>query len=130
LPAKRNIIPKAVTSSNGARVVPVAASRLARFRRMLLAEAQRKRAAVNAQAVGIEIVGEDPATGALYLKDAVEKYLREIEMNRARSAFIHYRHTLDLFKPSCRKVLGVNLEGQKEVLGLIPSTQVGQVQRL
>jgi integrase/recombinase XerD len=69
----------------------------------VLAEAQRKRAAMNAQAAGIEIVPEDPAASALYLKDAVEKYLNEIEMNRARSTFIHYRHTLDLFKQSCRK---------------------------
>ena len=69
----------------------------------VLAEAQRKRAVMDAQAAGIEIVADDPANGALYLKDAVAKYLGEIEMNRARSTFIHYRHTLDLFKQSCRK---------------------------
>lgn len=39
----------------------------------VLAEAQRKRAAVNAQAAGIEIVADDPATRALYLKDAVDR---------------------------------------------------------
>jgi integrase len=39
----------------------------------------------------------------LYLKDSIDKYLRETEMNRARSTYIHYRHTLDLFKQSCRK---------------------------
>lgn len=69
----------------------------------VLAEAQRKRAAMNAQAAGIEIVAEDPATSTLYLTDTIKKYLNEIEMNRARSTFIHYRHTLDLFKQSCRK---------------------------
>ena len=76
----------------------------ARFLPDVLAEAQRKRAAMNAEArSSIEVVPEDPAATALYLKDAVEKYLNEIEMNRARSTFIHYRHTLKLFKQSCRK---------------------------
>jgi integrase/recombinase XerD len=70
----------------------------------VLAEAQRKRAAMNAEAAGIEIVADDPATRPIYLKDAIKKYLGEVEMNRARSTYIHYRHTLDLFKQSCRKV--------------------------
>ncbi|MFI5110210.1 MAG: tyrosine-type recombinase/integrase, partial [Terriglobales bacterium] len=69
----------------------------------VLAEAQRKRAALDAQAAGIEIVAEDPSAHALYLKDAIDKFLAEIEMNKARSTYIHYRHTLSLFKQSCRK---------------------------
>lgn len=68
----------------------------------ILAEAQRKRAALQAQAAGVEIVS-DESSKALYLADSIEKYLREVEMNRARSTHIHYRHTLDLFKKSCRK---------------------------
>jgi integrase/recombinase XerD len=68
----------------------------------ILAEAQRKRAALQAQAAGVEIVPEE-ASKALYLSEAIEKYLREVEMNKAESTFIHYRHTLDLFKKSCKK---------------------------
>jgi integrase/recombinase XerD len=68
----------------------------------VLAEAQRKRAGMQAQAAGVEIVDHEKCK-TVYLSDAIEKYLREVEMNKARSTYIHYRHTLDLFKRSCKK---------------------------
>jgi len=71
----------------------------------VLAEAQRQRALLDAKAAGVEIAdGEDhAATRQLLVPDAVNRYLRDIKMNKAASTYNHYRHSLNLFKESLSK---------------------------
>nr|WP_263419273.1 site-specific integrase [Terriglobus albidus] len=60
---------------------------------------------LDAKAAGVEVVETDsqPTTRQLLVSDAVERYLRNIEMNHAKSTYRHYRHTLTLFKKSLSK---------------------------
>ena len=71
----------------------------------ILAEAQRQRALLDAKAAGVEIVDTDDrlATRQLLVPDAVDRYLRDIKMNKAASTYNHYRHSLSLFKKSLSK---------------------------
>ena len=72
---------------------------------VILAEAQRQRALLDAKAAGIEVAESEskPLTRQLFLADAIERYLRDVKMNKSESTFRHYSHTLDLFKKSLAK---------------------------
>src|ERR1700691_1117326 len=71
----------------------------------ILAEAQRQRALLAAKAAGIEVAESEskPATRQLLVSDAVERYLRDVRMNKSESTHRHYSHTLGLFKQSLAK---------------------------
>ena len=71
----------------------------------ILAEAQRQRALLDAKAAGIEVAESEskPATRQLLVSDAVERYLRDVRMNKSESTHRHYSHTLGLFKQSLAK---------------------------
>jgi integrase len=71
----------------------------------ILAEAQRQRALLDAKASGIEVAESEakPLTRQLFVADAIERYLRDVKMNKSESTFRHYSHTLDLFKKSLTK---------------------------
>jgi integrase len=71
----------------------------------VLTEAQRQRALLDAMAAGIEISDPEPRPDSrqLLVTDAIERYLRDVKMNKAESTHRHYRHTLDLFKQSLAK---------------------------
>jgi integrase len=71
----------------------------------ILAEAQRQRALLDAKAAGIDVAKTEstPATRQLLVADAAERYLRDVQMNKAASTFRHYSHCLGLFKQSLAK---------------------------
>jgi integrase/recombinase XerD len=71
----------------------------------ILAEAQRQRALLDARAAGIEIQESEarPATRQILVADALERFLRDIKMNKEPSTFSHYSHCLGLFKQSLTK---------------------------
>lgn len=71
----------------------------------ILAEAQRQRALLDAKAAGIEVAESEskPLTRQLFVADAIERYLRDVKMNKSESTFRHYSHTLGLFKKSLAK---------------------------
>jgi len=70
----------------------------------VLAAAQRKRAELNAKDAGIAPAKTESAPAQRLLAgDAVERYLRDVNMNKAESTFTHYRHSLTLFKQSLTK---------------------------
>jgi hypothetical protein len=71
----------------------------------VLAEAQRQRALLDAKAAGIEVAAPNsrPATRQLLVSDAVDRYLRDVKMNKSGSTFSHYSHCLGLFKQSLTK---------------------------
>lgn len=71
----------------------------------ILAEAQRQRALLDAKSAGIEVLppnGASPKSQTL-VTDAMDRYLRDVEMNKSRSTFTHYKHCLGLFKQSLTK---------------------------
>lgn len=70
----------------------------------VLAEAHRQRALLNAKAAGVGVV-EDEAKGPKkrLSSDAVSRYLRDVEMNKAHSTFTHYTHCLELFQQAVQK---------------------------
>jgi hypothetical protein len=69
----------------------------------IVAAAQRQRAILNLRATGVEVKEPEPSARMTYLQDASAKYLRDVQMNKARSTYVHYRHTPDLFKGSLEK---------------------------
>src|SRR5260370_18187274 len=69
----------------------------------ILAAAQRQRAILNLRATGVEVKEPEPSARMTYLQDASAKYLRDVQMNKARSTYVHYRQTLHLFKASLEK---------------------------
>ena len=71
----------------------------------ILAEAQRQRALLDAKAAGIDVAKTEstPAARQLLVADAAERYLRDVQMNKAASTFRHYSHCLGLFKQSLAK---------------------------
>jgi hypothetical protein len=71
----------------------------------ILAEAQRRRALLDAKAAGIDVAKMEfrPAIRQLLVADAAERYLRDVQMNKAASTFRHYSHCLGLFKQSLAK---------------------------
>ena len=66
----------------------------------ILAGAQRQRAILNLRSAGVEAKEPDPSARLTYIHYASAKYVRDVQMNKARSTCVHYRHTLDLFKGS------------------------------
>jgi integrase/recombinase XerD len=71
----------------------------------VMAEAQRKRAYLDAKAAGVEVLADQATTqkSQRLVTDAVARYLRDVKMNKSASTHRHYRHTLDLFKQSLTK---------------------------
>lgn len=69
----------------------------------ILAAAQRQRAILNLRSTGVEVKEPEPSARMTYLQDASAKYLRDVQMNKARSTYVHYRQTLNLFKASLEK---------------------------
>jgi integrase/recombinase XerD len=71
----------------------------------ILAEAQRQRAVLDAKAAGVEVTESAAASTERLLRitDAVDRYLRDVRMNKAESTFRHYSHTLELLKQSLAK---------------------------
>ena len=71
----------------------------------ILAEAQRQRALLDAQAAGVEIAKSElaPTTRQLLVTDAAERYLRDVRMNKSASTYRHYKHCLGLFDESLAK---------------------------
>jgi len=71
----------------------------------VLAEAQRQRALLDAKSAGLALADSQtrPAAKQLFVVDAVNRYLRDVRMNKSASTFRHYSHTLDLFKKSLAK---------------------------
>jgi integrase/recombinase XerD len=71
----------------------------------VLTEAQRQRALLDARAAGVEVAasGDSPVNRRLLVPDAVERYLRDIRMNKAESTYRHYSHSLVLFRKSLVK---------------------------
>jgi hypothetical protein len=69
----------------------------------ILAAAQRQRAILNLRSTGVEVKEPKPSARMTYLQDAIAKYLRDVQMNKARSTYVHYRQTLNLFKASLEK---------------------------
>ena len=71
----------------------------------ILAEAQRQRALLDAKAAGIDVAKTEstPPARQLLVADAAERYLRDVQMNKAASTFRHYSHCLGLFKQSLAK---------------------------
>ena len=70
----------------------------------VLTAAQRKRAELDAKDAGLALAETESApTNRLLVCDAVERYLRDVKMNKAESTFTHYSHTLTLFKQSLTK---------------------------
>ena len=51
----------------------------------ILAAAQRQRAILNLRSTGVEVKEPDPFARLTYVQDAIAKYLRDVQMNKARS---------------------------------------------
>jgi integrase/recombinase XerD len=71
----------------------------------VMSEAQRKRAYLDAKAAGLDVVSKEerPLKRQRLITDAVDRYLRDVEMNKANSTYTHYRHCMSLFKQSLVK---------------------------
>ena len=92
----------------------------------ILAAAQRQRAILNLRSTGVEVKEPEPSARMTYLQDASAKYLRDVEMNKARSTYVHYRQTLNLFKASLEKATTLPSE-LRASSGLSPACQMGSV---
>jgi hypothetical protein len=74
----------------------------------VMAETHRQRALLDARRAGVAIAESEtkPTPRQRLIPDAIQRYLRDIQMNKAPSTFRHYSHALDLFKQSLRGISG------------------------